>query len=456
MGPRESHKKKACRAERPSKVEEAKAGECSELTDEHEIQDRYAAIVASSLYGFWLTDAQGRIIEVNQAFCEMLGYSRQELLGMTLADIKVARSSQLIEQKIQEAMHDGRGRLETRLLCKDGTALDVEASFGSVDVGEGRQFFAFVRDIKGLKSRREFIRQTSEKWERTFNAISDPIAIIDENYKIIDINMAMAESLGKLPEECIGQTCYRLVHLADAPPDNCPHARTLSDGQSHKMEIEEEAMNGFFMVATSPLTGTEGRTIGSVHVAHDITDRKQAEDALSGANRKLEDLAYRDVVTDLANRRHFAEEIDRALEEHNRYGVCVSLMLLDIDGFKALNDAHGHQYGDEALKTLAQVLVSSVRKADFVGRWGGDEFSVLMSHTPISSAMVAAERIRRQVEAECVIRKNGGEIRMTISAGLACAEEGSDISRDQLLRSADTALYAAKHAGGDRICIEKA
>ncbi len=119
-----------------------------------------------------------------------------------------------------------------------------------------------------------------EEWERTFNAVPDLIAILDTNHTILRVNRAMAEKLGVKPEQAVGLTCYHCVHGRQNPPDFCPHSLLLRDQQEHTVEIYEERLGGDFVVSCTPLRDKEGRLLGSVHVAHDITKRKQKENAL--------------------------------------------------------------------------------------------------------------------------------------------------------------------------------
>ncbi|MDA8123748.1 MAG: PAS domain-containing protein [Deltaproteobacteria bacterium] len=124
-------------------------------------------------------------------------------------------------------------------------------------------------------------------WELTFDAVSDAIAIIDNQHRILRVNRAMADRLGVPPEACIGQSCYRCVHGLDAPPDLCPHAQLLKDGSEHRQEVHEERLGGTFLVSTSPLRDPQGRLLGCVHVARDITERKEMWKNLQALNEEL-------------------------------------------------------------------------------------------------------------------------------------------------------------------------
>jgi PAS domain S-box-containing protein len=132
------------------------------------------------------------------------------------------------------------------------------------------------------------LRQAKEEWERTFNAIVDPVMITDVNYSIIKVNRAMADKLGIDPADMNGVACYNAVHGSTEPPLLCPHSKELSDGRPHSVEIYEERLGGYFIVSVSPLFNLQGEFYGSVHYARDITKRKLAEEEVRRLNKELE------------------------------------------------------------------------------------------------------------------------------------------------------------------------
>jgi PAS domain S-box-containing protein len=122
--------------------------------------------------------------------------------------------------------------------------------------------------------------ESKNGWEIVFNAIPDLIAILDNNHRVVMINQAMEKKLKRSCNECVGDLCYRIVHQSETPPDNCPHKQLLIDGLEHKSEINEDNLGGCFDVTASPIKDVNGTVLGSVHVAHDITNRKEMEEKL--------------------------------------------------------------------------------------------------------------------------------------------------------------------------------
>ena len=147
---------------------------------------------------------------------------------------------------------------------------------------------AIVRDITERKQTEEALVRAKEEWERTFASVPDLIAILDNQHRVLRVNAAMAARLGAKAEECIGVRCYEVVHGLSEPPDYCPHSRTIKDGRQHIEEVHEDRLGGDFVVSTTPLYDGQGQMIGTVHVAHDITKRKRAEEALQESEKRMQ------------------------------------------------------------------------------------------------------------------------------------------------------------------------
>ncbi len=152
---------------------------------------------------------------------------------------------------------------------------------------EPGHFVAVFDDISERKQAELRLRQAKEEWERTFDSVPDPIAVLDRAHRVRRVNRAMADRLGVTPEQCVGLHCHEAVHGLGAPPAFCPHMLTCADGQTHTVEVHEERLGGHFLVTATPLRDEQGRVLGSVHVARDITARKRAEEALRASHERL-------------------------------------------------------------------------------------------------------------------------------------------------------------------------
>ena len=166
--------------------------------------------------------------------------------------------------------------------------------------------------------------------------------------------------------------------------------------------------------------------------------------------RVLSELAATDALTGLANRRILDERLRLEWDRAQRSAEPLTLLMIDVDHFKAFNDRHGHHGGDEALRTVAQVIGTNIRRpADLAARYGGEEFAVVLPHTDARGAEVIAEHIRSSIEH--LPRVAGDERPITVSIGLSTWDKRSRLSLEALLLSADQALYEAKHTGRNRI-----
>jgi two-component system cell cycle response regulator len=173
---------------------------------------------------------------------------------------------------------------------------------------------------------------------------------------------------------------------------------------------------------------------------------------LEGMLTRTEHLAMTDALTGVFNRRRFNDVLAREWATSKRYAHPVSLVLVDVDRFKAVNDSQGHSAGDDVLKDIAEVIAGSIREVDVCARYGGDEFVVLLPHTNAERAVVVAERMRERLAARVASRPGDARL-ITLSIGIASSGDASLLSPDDLVEAADRALYEAKRLGRDRVVV---
>jgi diguanylate cyclase (GGDEF)-like protein len=167
----------------------------------------------------------------------------------------------------------------------------------------------------------------------------------------------------------------------------------------------------------------------------------------------LEESATLDSLTSLWNRRVFSERLAEEVARHSRYGAPVSLLMLDLDGFKDVNDQHGHVSGDKVLSAVADVLRTSLRTTDLPSRYGGDEFAIILPGVAKTDAFAVGEKLRLAIaEMQVMLPRNGGAVAVPVRAsiGVAAALRGQG-DPVQLVEAADGALYQAKHSGKDQV-----
>ena len=169
-------------------------------------------------------------------------------------------------------------------------------------------------------------------------------------------------------------------------------------------------------------------------------------------NQRLEALATTDPLTRLLNRRAFHERLAEEVQRAHRYGSVVTLLLLDVDHFKQVNDTYGHLVGDAVLGQVASVMQASLRTVDVVARYGGEEFVAILPETPLEGGVVIAERLRERVESHEFTGAHGMPLGLTVSIGLAAYPCADVRSTDEQIAHADAALYRAKAGGRNRVC----
>jgi two-component system cell cycle response regulator len=224
------------------------------------------------------------------------------------------------------------------------------------------------------------------------------------------------------------------------------HARIRSEtGRSWVEDLASR--NGTFVNGERIEGDVELKDGDKIQVGRGTVLRFGFQDALDESfHENLLSSALRDGLTKLFNKRYLMDRLDSELKFAQRHETSLSLLMIDIDHFKKVNDTHGHLAGDAVLVHLAQVLTRAVRNEDVVARFGGEEFAIILRAIGIEPALQMAERLRRQVEA-AVVRGNAGELKTTISIGVAGFPSTMVKTPEQLVEAADQALYRAKHEG---------
>lgn len=305
-----------------------------------------------------------------------------------------------------------------------------------------------LQDISESVHRERLLRQQEAWINAVMLGITDhAIILLDLQGAIIHWNEGAQRLTGFASSEVLGRPCALLF-----APDVALNDRLLD-------RLQESSMNGLSLdeCRMTKADGTHylGHSViipvapgltpdGYAMVIRNITNQRQSMSSLLHA-------ATRDQLTDLANRRSFFEALEIEVTRYRRRSRQLSLLLIDIDRFKQINDAHGHPVGDAVIRDLARVMSTSVREFDGVGRIGGEEFAVLLPSTAPEAAHAVAERIRQMVE-QREVEAGGVSVPYTISIGIA-AMHRDFAGPASLVEAADRALYAAKRAGRNRVCM---
>lgn len=196
----------------------------------------------------------------------------------------------------------------------------------------------------------------------------------------------------------------------------------------------------------------EARIFASLRAKLVQEELKKRNTELEQLLSRVELMAITDSLTGLFNRRRFYDVLQREFATTRRYNNQLSIIMLDIDHFKKINDGYGHPAGDQVLKEIATILITNLREVDLASRYGGEEFAVLLPHTAKENALSAAERIQSKIRLS-KIPFDGNELCFTVSMGIASVMDVERHDPDELISHADTALYEAKHLGRDQIVL---
>jgi len=253
-----------------------------------------------------------------------------------------------------------------------------------------------------------------------------------------------------------GKTCWKVLQAdQDGPCPFCTNNRLLDEygapAKVYVWEFQNTVNKHWYQCRDQAIRWIDGRLV-RLEIATDITDRKHVEEELRAAKKYAEELAQKDELTGLKNRRAFFEQGHRIFEQSKRFGHPVSVIMMDIDHFKMINDTYGHSVGDKVLHAVAEPLQRLVREIDVVARMGGEEFAFALPETGLEDAANLAERLRSEIE-ELVVTNDGHQIKITASFGVVTCKDGNE-NIDALLTDADDALYVAKNNGRNQISVQ--
>jgi two-component system cell cycle sensor histidine kinase/response regulator CckA len=250
-------------------------------------EERFRTLQDNVPVGIFRSSPEGEIISANSAFIKMFGCdSEEELLAVPANDfyLNIRDRDELFKllRDKGEAVN-----FEAQLKRKDGSTFWGSSNIKAITDEEGKIIYqdGILEDITKRKESSEKILRAKQEWERTFDSFPDLIMILDENHTILRVNKAMADRLGMIPGKLVGQTCFKICHETDKPPECCPCTKMLKKGKGFTQEVHDEVLGGDFIVSCSPMNDAQGNLIGIVHIARDITESKKMEQELRKTQR---------------------------------------------------------------------------------------------------------------------------------------------------------------------------
>jgi len=424
--------------------------------DEHiRLKHKFESMNESIGEGVLALDKDGLITFANKAALILLGYKKEEMIGENAHELIHYETREGIFVPKEEccvlknlAQNGSYSSDDDIYIRKDGLKIDVSYIATPLIVnGKNDGSMIIFSDITEKKRNLKKLLLS----DTIVRNIREGVLVTDKHQTIIFANSFFESVTGYSPESIVGkkpsilksglhdEKFYRDMWIR-LDMNGCWQGEIWNrrkDGKLYAEWLNINAVNDESEVGAKFFVG----------VFSDITERKLLEDELLREKEMLKRQATHDSLTELYNRQKLEDAISVELERHTRHGVTFSLIMIDVDNFKSVNDTYGHQVGDITLINIAKLIKTNVRKIDTVCRWGGEEFLIITPQTHIEGAASLAESLRELIET--TIFETVG--RVTCSFGVASLEEYD--SKDSILKRADDALYISKQEGKNKVTL---
>ncbi len=397
-------------------------------------------IVDNSMNEVFIFDAETLLFNyVNKEAQKNIGYTLDEITNLTPVDIKQDFDKESFLDLIEPILNGSKESLvfDTVHKRKDGSLYDVEIRLQFMDFGGKKNFVVIAYDITDQKRKEDELKSLGN--------------IVDNNMNEIYIFDAESLNFTYVNKEAQSKIGYTLKEMKDMTPfDIKPDydeqsfrdlLKPLLNGLKESLVFETmhrpKDREDYHVEIRLQLMYFNGRK-QFVVTAHDISKRIKMEEM-------LHKLATVDSLTGIYNRHHINEELDIELERANRYNGMFALIMFDLDHFKQINDTYGHDVGDKVLKKFSRLVLNEIRESDRFGRWGGEEFILILPELNKEQALQVAEKLRKDIS----IHKFEGVPQVTVSIGVSTYHPES--TKKSLLKRVDDAMYQAKKAGRNTV-----
>jgi diguanylate cyclase (GGDEF)-like protein/PAS domain S-box-containing protein len=390
-----------------------------------------------------VADIAGDIIYVNDKFCVISGYSREELLRNNHKIVKSDEHSDEFFVDIWNTISSGRAwHGDIKNTSKTGSDYWLKTTIVPTLNEEGKpfQYVGIFTDITDRKKAEDEVKLSTDNFERVFNLSAYMVCIASTEGYLLKVSPAFTETLGYSEKELLDKPFVDFVHPSDkqstldnlahlgkgAPIIRYPNRYICKDGSTKWLEWTARTFDSG----------------GNIYaVAYDVTSRKNAE-------AELERIAHYDLLTNLPNRVLLADRLSQAMVQCQRRNRSLAVAFMDLDGFKVVNDRHGHNVGDDLLVEVAQRMKKALREGDTLARIGGDEFiAVMVDLENIEDSEPVLKRLLKAAAAPVTL----GDAVMQVSASIGVSLYPQDhVDAHLLIRHADQAMYVAKQAGKNR------
>lgn len=382
----------------------------------------------------------GQMIFVNSALADLLGYQREEMIDKPVTMFIDAEHRNLVMERYRARVQGQQvpDRYEFAVLRKDGGKRLVQMHTGVMHLADGRHVsVGSIRDITDERAALTELQHSRAELQRIVDNLPDVFYRTDAEGRVIMISPSCYPIIGYTPDEIIGR---KLAELYVDPAERDSLVAKMRQNQGRVTEVEARLRHkdgSIVWVSTNAYVRFDdsGVMLGVEGISRDVSLRKEMEG-------KLRYMAQHDSLTGLFNRSGFSEHLERMVARCRRDQSGFALLFIDLNGFKAVNDAHGHRFGDQVLELVGERMRDLFRDNDMVARVGGDEFTVILPGVEDQS-MLEPLLSRFHLDLGLPLRMGDASVTITASVGVAIfPTDGSDA--EEMLSHADTAMYEHK------------
>jgi diguanylate cyclase (GGDEF)-like protein/PAS domain S-box-containing protein len=411
-----------------------------DVTERHHRVDELAAMVRGTTELVLIVDLDGTIRASSPAAERTLATEEQELAGACVSDFVLPEQQDAVREALRALARPDAIVTEREVLLRTRSGwrwFESTARLATVDE-TGTTIVITAVDITERRRVRAALRQAQQRFRGAFEDAPIGMAVHGRDGALLAVNTQLCRLLGRESKKLLTLGLDDLVHPDDRRESQAERRQVIAGsipvGRRETRLLHADGRIVGVMVSSSIVRRDDEQVELVVHI-EDITERKALE-------ARLTHQALHDTLTHLPNRALFLDRLEIALRRGERDGSPVSVLFLDVDHFKAINDARGHEVGDGVLMAMAKRLAALVRPGDTAARFGGDEFTILCEGADANEARLVAERIAEASEAPITL-PNHSDVHLRASIGIATAVS-SAMTADMLLRDADMAMYAAK------------
>jgi diguanylate cyclase (GGDEF)-like protein/PAS domain S-box-containing protein len=421
-----------------------------------ESEEKYHTLVEKANEAIVIVQ-DGVFVFANRRMRDLLGVPAGDLEGKPFIDFVWPGDRELVMTNYRKrvAGETVRDAYDFRIIDAGGGPTWVFLSAAVINWKGKPATLNLITDITERKKTEEALRASEARYRTLVENASDIVFRLDDTGHVTFVNPAALRVTGYGEKELIGKHYAALIR-----PDMHEEAlkffgrqfvKKIENTYSEYPVIVKDGRE-IWLGQNTQLIFQDGKMVAFQAMARDITERKEMEALLKDSEKRYRELSIIDDLTQLYNSRHFYFQLKIELDRANRYEQPLTLLLLDLDNFKAFNDAYGHVEGDQVLKRLGQAVKRCLRETDFAYRYGGEEFTIILPMTTSADGAVTAERIRTEFRKEIFSPAPGRDVHATVSIGLAQYKPQEEMKA--FVHRVDQLMYRGKKNGKDRVCCE--